>query len=270
MTAVTILLPTHEPNPAHLREALDSIFAQTLTDWELFIHDDASTKDVRAMVEPYLSDARVHFTKSETRLRIGGNWNACMKLGSAPYVQYLFQDDVWEPRYLERAVAVLESNPDVGFVAVNHEYRTDPPGSEMHPIYAEVEGHRRKLTEGRQLSPEFLRWWIGNGLRPNVIGEPSFVMMRRSLVERVGLFREDLKQYLDAEYWVRLLLQSDWYYVAESLGFFRVHGGGASAYNARGMSMFDRPRVLLRLALRHPILVGNALLRSARGTKGDS
>jgi hypothetical protein len=79
------------------------------------------------------------------------------------------------------------------------------------------------------------------GLRPNFIGEPSFVMLRRSLMESVGKFREDMPQGLDTEYWLRCLLRADWYFERTSLGMFRVHGQAASARNDReGLGLYDR------------------------------
>lgn len=73
--------------------------------------------------------------------------------------------------------------------------------------------------------------WIGRGLRPNLIGEPSFVVLRRSAIERAGPFLEDMKQGLDSEYWMRCLLGSDAWWIAENSGEFRVHPSSATERN---------------------------------------
>ena len=215
---------------------------QSFRHWELFIHDDASKADVRAMVEPYLHDARVTFARSPRRLGIGGNWNACLALGNGEYVQYLFQDDVWEPAYLQRTVETLEADKTLGFVAANHEYRLEGKSDGRDARYHAITAVKKKhLQSGRQDSTAFLRWWLGRGLRPNVIGEPSFVLLRRSLMEKLGPFREDLPQALDTEYWVRAMLRAPWWYIADELGAFRVHDSAASAVNeAEGRGLFDR------------------------------
>src|SRR3989338_11597797 len=122
---VDVLIPTYNPNPAHLREALDSLKSQTFSKWKAFIHDDASEVDVESMVKPYLMDPRFTFEKSKVRLGIGKNWNACIGKTYAPSVAFLFQDDFWNPDYLETAINIFNGNPRAGFISINHEYRIE-------------------------------------------------------------------------------------------------------------------------------------------------
>ena len=55
-STVNIFMPTFNPRADFVRAAVDALLAQTEQEWKLLIHDDASDIDVRAMVEPYLSD----------------------------------------------------------------------------------------------------------------------------------------------------------------------------------------------------------------------
>lgn len=250
MPRVTICLPTYNPQLEHLRAAIGSVLAQTFSDWELCIHDDASTTDVHAIITPFLKDKRIRFARSSKRLGIGGNWNAAAKMGTAPYVAYLFQDDLWDTRYLERGVKVLEEFPDAGFVAMQHGYLMDgQTNAAATGIYDEVKRKRAEtFREGIIRREHFLHHWIGMGLRPNLIGEPSFVMLKRSLMEQVGSFREDMRQGLDAEYWMRCLLKTDGYWIADSMGEFRVHPAAATARNEdNGAGMADRLRMFRSL-----------------------
>ncbi|MBI1934446.1 glycosyltransferase family 2 protein [Candidatus Peregrinibacteria bacterium] len=238
---IRILLPTYEPNPAYLRTTLDAAMTQTEERWTLHINDDASATNTRAIVEPYLSDHRITFARNPRRLGIGGNWNAC--LGEAqsakpdvPFIQFLFQDDFWSFDYLERMCGILENHPTVGFVSGEHEYdcEEDIPTT---PLYRALEETRRNLlAPGLHNGLSFLQWWLWRGLHPNFIGEPSFVMMRRRLIERVGTFDRNMPQYLDVEYWTRCLATTDWYFLAGSFGTFRVHSQSASARNRRANS----------------------------------
>ncbi len=256
MPTVSVLIPTYEPKPDHLRAAIDSVLAQTFTDWELIVHDDASRTDVEGMTRPYASDPRCRFHRSPVRRGIGGNWNACVHHGSAPFVAYLFQDDLWHPGYLKRTVEILERNPDVGFVAANHAYRIEGNTTAAATgIYKEVKDLRHSVMKDGQIRrEEFLTAWIECGLRPNLIGEPSFVVLRRSLMQNVGPFREDMKQGLDAEYWIRCLLKTDGWWIEQKLGEFRVHANAATAKNEEsGAGRSDRLRTfrLLINALPH-------------------
>lgn len=241
---ISVLIPTYNPKRAHLTGALQSIQAQTNGDWQVLVHDDCSeTSEAQSIVEPFLKDSRITFKKSPVRLGIGGNWNACVRQTDAPFVAFLFQDDLWEPDYLERALRAFNEAPSVGFVSLSHRYLCE--GVASAPLYDAVKNFTDKSVDaGLHRGREFLRWWIDRELHPNVVGEPSFVVMRRSAMMQAGPFLEDMPQFLDVEYWTRLLTITDWYFAKEkSFGSFRVHPGGASAVNEEaGAGLGDRLR----------------------------
>lgn len=251
---VDILIPTYNPNPDHLRAALKSLLAQTEDRWTALVHDDASDFDVQAQIALALQDPRIRFVRSEHRHGIGGNWNACLKyLTDAPYVQFLFQDDVWNPEYLERSVHILERNPEISFTVADHIY-TYEGMDQSQPFYEALLRERHAaVSSGKHDGIGFLRSWLEHGLHPNLIGEPSFVMLRKHLIDRVGFFREDMPQFLDVEYWTRCLIQGDWYFLKENLGSFRVHRAGASAQNEEaGSGIYDRFRCFQELIKKLP------------------
>jgi glycosyltransferase involved in cell wall biosynthesis len=259
---ISVLVPTYNPVPEHLQEAMECLKRQTVREWNVIIHDDASTVDVHTIVTPYLNDPRFSFRRSEKRLGIGGNWNACLKFAAAPVVQFLFQDDLWEPTYLEKGLRVLEEHPSVGFVSIDHDYRYED-GRNTAEYYEALNSFKdTNLLEGSHRGEEMLHWWLRNDLRPGIVGEPSFVMIRHSLVEKAGPFLTDMPQSLDNEYWIRCLRLSNWYYLKESLGAFRVHAASASATNdALGAGLADRLRIFQRLLSELPR--GSMLRREA-------
>lgn len=245
---VNIYVPTYESKPEHLTEVLECILSQTEKRWTVLVHDDCSKKDVKAIVEPYLQDPRIQFVRSPVRLGIGGNWNACLQYGNAPFVQYLFQDDLWDKEYLARAIEPLIRDERVGLVSMEHRYKYEGEVHNKH-LYEDLLKTRRKIaTEGKRDGKEFLSMWIKRELHPNLIGEPSFVLFRRSLMNKVGPFAEDMPQFLDEEYSLRCLLHADVYFVTEESGSFRVHAAGASAQNEQsGAGIYDRLRCFERL-----------------------
>ncbi|MFH1670760.1 MAG: glycosyltransferase [Patescibacteria group bacterium] len=257
---VDVLIPTFRPNQDHLREALDSLLAQSFTNWSALIHDDASDTDVASIVEPYLKDSRITFEKSQKRLGIGGNWNACLQKtiqppvlssdeGSShptiPYVAYLFQDDVWDAHYLENAVRILNEHPSVGLVSMNHTYKLEE-GTQTPEDYTVLQAIKnQRFIPGLHEGKKYLNQWIEDGLWPNLIGEPDFVVMKREAMDRAGSFKETMPQLLDAEYWVRMLLVTDLYYLNNLSGSFRIHPTAASVQNReRGKALFDRFKTL--------------------------
>lgn len=245
MTAplIDICMPTYNSKPEFMVQAIESALAQTETRWRMYLHDDASHTDIESVVRPYLKDPRISWHPNRKKLGIGGNWNATMKLGSAPYVQYLFPDDWWEPWFLKNALTVMEKHPDVGIVSLEHEYVCDK-GADSIPLYKDLEKFRRDhLHAGWHGGMEMVRYWLGRELHPNIIGEPDFVMLRRSLMEQVGPYLEDMPQNLDMEYSLRCLMKTNWYYIKGNCGYFRVHDDATSAVNQReGKGVFDRFR----------------------------
>lgn len=270
---IAVSMPAYEPKREHIRAAVESVRAQTFTDWTLLINDDASVReDTASHVQDFLTDARITFRKNPRNLGIGGNWNACLKYvfetpplpPSSPlstgeggrggeampkkqseYVAFLFHDDLWEPAYLEKMIAALDAHPSAGFAAANHTYLKEGEVA-ASPFYEELHAFvQSNIAPGLHEHDAFLRWWMARGLKPNVIGEPSFVVLRRSLMEQVGPFNETMVQFLDSEYWARCLLRTDWVYVPETLGKFRVHPAGMSAVNeGMGRGVFERLRTL--------------------------
>lgn len=240
---VDVLIPTYNPHPEHLTEALRSLTAQTFPGWTALIHDDCSTTDVLAIVAPFLTDTRIRFVRSDVRLGIGGNWNACVKRTSSPFVAYLFQDDIWNPMYLAEAVKTLEAYASVGFVSMEHTYKIEGEMTTA-PLYEAVRAFRDDhVKDGLHGGTALLKWWIERELTPNIVGEPSFVVIRREAMEKMGPFLNDMPQFLDVEYWTRLLLAYDWYFLRGNFGAFRVHVKGASAVNQEtGQGLFDRLR----------------------------
>lgn len=263
---VDLLVPTYNPGAEHLTIALRSLQQQTYPHWKCFIHDESDRIDCEMIVKPFLSDVRFSFQKSPKRLGIGGNWNACLTQTHHPIVAYLFHDDEWTPEYLERAVAILEKHPSVGLIAIDHTYRIEGD-SEGAKAYIALEQWRRKhLDQGVQPGREFLLRWIRNGIWPNVIGEPSFCVLRRSVMDRVGLWNATMPQALDAEYWVRALAHCDWMYEPRCSGYFRVHDDGTTAKNKReGKGLFDRFTILEDIALHSSDPIARRAARAVQG-----
>lgn len=244
MHIVDILIPTYKPQREHLSVALECLKKQTFTSYKAFIHDDhVAESEAMQIVHPYYDAVPMLYKESDRRLGIGGNWNACVQNTTAEFVAFLFQDDIWEPTYLENAVKILQSHPTVGFVSMEHRYQPEG-GQELGPIYGGVQEFRRKhVRPGYHIGRECLRLWISHELTPNFIGEPSFVVMRRRAMEKAGPFLEDMPQFLDSEYWLRMLQVSDWYNLLGDFGAFRVHPAAATARNeASGAGIFDRLR----------------------------
>ncbi len=99
----------------YLREAIDSVFAQTYEDWEIiFWEDKASTDNSEAIAKSYGSKLR--YFRSDVSLLLYGSRNLAMEKARGKYIAILDCDDLWLPTKLEEQIPLLERDDKVGLV----------------------------------------------------------------------------------------------------------------------------------------------------------
>lgn len=97
-----------------LREALDSVLAQTYANFELLISDNASTDSTADICREYASrDRRIHYVRQERNRGILENTAYVMDQASARYFMLVGDDDVYDPAYLATMVALMEASEEV-------------------------------------------------------------------------------------------------------------------------------------------------------------
>ena len=87
---------------AFLREALDSVLAQSFKDWELIVWDDCSTDDSAQIVSQYRDD-RIRYFLSPEDTPLGRARDRAIRQARGEWLAFLDQDDVWLPHKLEKA-----------------------------------------------------------------------------------------------------------------------------------------------------------------------
>ncbi len=97
-----------------LAQAIESILAQTFTDFELVVSDNASTDATPAIVRAYAArDPRVRFVRNDADRGAAYNYNRVTELSRGRYIRHAAHDDVLAPTNLERCVELLESDPTI-------------------------------------------------------------------------------------------------------------------------------------------------------------
>lgn len=100
---VSVLMPVHN-GAAYLRPAVESILAQTFTDFEFIIVDDNSSDETAAIIRSF-SDPRIRLLQASERLRICRALNLGLDYATGRFVARMDADDLSRPRRLERQVA---------------------------------------------------------------------------------------------------------------------------------------------------------------------
>lgn len=192
---VSVLMPVYN-GARFIRQALDSVFAQTFGDFELIICDNCSTDETVDIINEYSSDERLKLYINSNNIGMVRNWNSCILKSSGEYLQFLFADDYFDPMYLETYVEALNLNPLISIAFA--------PRQRLHP-----NGYIENLQPyfiGKRKGSDVCDDIIKNHLNP--IGEPSLVMFRKKDLD-IGLFNTDLYWLADIDFWLRLCLIGD-------------------------------------------------------------
>jgi glycosyltransferase involved in cell wall biosynthesis len=98
----------------YLRQSLDSLLSQTHGDLEIVIADNASTDATEEICRSYAQrDERVRYVRNRQDYGVVNNFNTVFRLSRGRYFKWAGHDDVCEPEFLARCVAVLEADPSV-------------------------------------------------------------------------------------------------------------------------------------------------------------
>lgn len=117
MTRVIIGLPMYQ-GAEHMREALQTLVAQTYGDFAIVACDDGASDEPGDYVRQLADrDPRLHYERNASRLGMTSNWRRCFDVGrrlhpDAVYFAWASDHDVWHPRWLETLVAELDAHPE--------------------------------------------------------------------------------------------------------------------------------------------------------------
>lgn len=110
---VSIALPVYN-GENYVAEALDSLLAQTFSDFELIVSDNASTDRTAEICQRFAAgDSRIAYYRNDTDIGPCLNFNRTLELASGEYFKWAAHDDLLDPTFMEKCVAVLDANPEV-------------------------------------------------------------------------------------------------------------------------------------------------------------
>jgi len=226
---VSVVLPTFN-RLQYLRPAIDSVFAQTFTDWELIVADDGSEGETAAYVAALANPPRVKVLRLAHTGNPGAVRNAAWQAARGEYIAFLDSDDVWLPAKLALQVASLRAHPERGW---------------SHTAFAVIDESGELLRGARSRWWPAVEGWILESLikMETVIAIPS-VIVKRQLLEQLGGF--DLKQRMCEDYdlWLRLAALSEIDGVRETLLHVRSH---REHFHSDSIVFEDRGRALEKI-----------------------
>lgn len=218
---VDIIIPTYN-RASLLTETLKSVQSQTYEDWLCWIAEDGESQKTREAVRPFLTDKRFIHLPGRHAGYPAAPRNRAIRQGSAPFVAFLDDDDLWLPEKLERQVDFFALNKGCVLLGTNA-FRWDGITAQNDaPVY------HQKISFG--LIP------YEKLVQENVFIISSVMTRRKSLLE-AGAFNESLTPPVgeDYELWLRLGALGEAWMMANPLMIYRET---APTYYAKKM---DRP-----------------------------
>jgi len=211
MPTVTVIMPVYNA-AAHLREATESILAQTFADFELLVVDDGSSDDSVAVLRSH-EDARLRLERNEHNLGLVATLNAAVRRATGRYIARMDADDVSLPTRLAEQVAYLDTHPEVSGVSVAYE-----------TIDEQNRGVSTDYGLHRPVGPALVRWSLHFG---------SFFchaasMLRREVFDALGGYDPAFVHAEDYELWLRAARRFRFDNLPRVLYRVRLHDDNAS------------------------------------------
>ena len=190
---ITVYVPTKN-RAALLAQAIASVRAQTLPDWELIVVDDGSTDDTPDRLAPYRD--RIRLVRQDNA-GLAAARNHALRLARGDYVALLDADDVWRPGKLAAQLAVAARRPRCGLIACDG-YEFDGATVRRQGLFGDyVARFLAAAPEG-----EVGLWMHEPLIEEQAIGCPAQTLIPRAVIEELGSFADSNAQ--DYDYYLRI------------------------------------------------------------------
>lgn len=194
----------------YIEDNIQSILAQSMSDWELIIVDDCSKDNPYPVIKPYLND-KVKYVRLDHNEGYGAAKNVGIKESRGEYIVVLDADDMLTKKSLKIRLNRMEKKQRLWCHGKAYEFSGSPP--------YEYRYHIRKFMKrflAMQKSGDYRMLW------KNIHAQT--VMIHRSIYEKVGLYEPKLRSMGDKEMWARICNNvEDPLYVDEFVAYYRMH-----------------------------------------------
>jgi glycosyltransferase involved in cell wall biosynthesis len=205
----SIIIPTY--NRANfIEETIKSVLSQTMKNLEVIIVDDGSTDGTKEIIKNLATnDDRIKYLYQENCGRPSVPRNIGFKNSTGEYISFLDSDDIWLPQKLEKQIELFEKDKSGKLGFVDCKYIIIGENSEEIKQNYSSHGYRGNIL--KQM------------LKDHLIITPGSVLIKRSIINTVGLLDERLKCLDDWDMWLRISKHYKIDFVNKKLFKYRVH-----------------------------------------------
>lgn len=199
----------------YISQTLDSLLAQTYSDFEVLVVDDCSQDDSVAVIREYCrKDSRIRLVENEKNLGLVRTIERAVALAQNPWLAFCESDDYWTPDYLERKARYIEQNPEAAIVVSNVELFGDAEAM------AKVKKERVSFEKLKKYQTP--RSMFRDLFYHNIIPTFSCTAVRRDLLAACD-FNPVQPAILDWWLWRQIAIDHKIGYLDKKLTFWRMH-----------------------------------------------
>ena len=203
---ISVIMPCYN-SQKYVAEAIQSILNQTFKNFELIIIDDGSRDNTWETIKKFTKDKRVIAIKNEKNLGLAKTLNKAISRSHGTYIARMDNDDWAYPDRLEKQYTFLESHKEVGIVGGTMEIMNEE---------GKVTGKRVYSLTDSQIRQKIFRY--------SPFSHP-LIMIRRSVLDKAGLYNPDFELVNDYELYFRIGLVSKFANLPDTLIKYRVLSG---------------------------------------------
>lgn len=222
---ISIITPTYN-HQEYIGACIDSVLAQTYSDWEMIIIDDGSTDSTGDVITRY-KDSRIKYVRQENKgiYKLFETYNAALNMAKGEYIAILEGDDYWPDYKLELQVDDFKDNDVVLSFGYTQSILSD--GTLLGKIPIEVLPVEAKTNIPIGRSAKYMM------SRDNMTFTfPVSVLMRKKALERIGGFQQPpYLPLVDYPTFLYLTLEGKFVFHDKILGFWRRHGQSITENN---------------------------------------
>jgi glycosyltransferase involved in cell wall biosynthesis len=217
---VSVIIPTFRHRDFIL-PALNSVFEQTFTDYEVIVVNDGSPDDTAQVLRPLRDAGRIKYIEQANAGQASAR-NRGLNEARGKFIAFLDDDDLWPPDKLEWQSSTLLKRDDLVAIAGN----------------AAIFEHSISLCRPRQASPLMLT--CKSLFLRNPISSPGQMLIRSTTIRQLGGFKPELWGVDDLDLWMRLTLAGRIEIHIRTALYYRLHADNASRDHARMLENCDR------------------------------
>ncbi len=211
---VSVIIPVYN-GELYVAKAIESVLSQTCPPEEIIVIDDGSTDDTPRIMERFGSDITV---KRVENRGVSNARNVGLAMARGEAIAFLDHDDVWFRRKLEKQIELMRKFPEAGMVCCNYLVRYERFKNRLVRHYSTLQNYR-KLNFNRPLKAHPFKLLVEG----NFIGTPSMVLIKKEVVDQVGLFNLTYQVGEDLDYFLRAALFTNFALLSETLSYKRTH-----------------------------------------------